>query len=299
MKKIKLLVFLAFLGVNWSRAQTDSLPSLDNFLQKNAPATQASPEGIHYFLSKKGTGPAPSKGDFVLLNYRGMLLDSTVFDQSEEGNPLVFQVGNHEVIKGLDHGVQLLQKGTTATLFLPPALGYQQYGAQDVPPNAALIYEVELLDVMNFEQYDQYMRDLEERERKAYELERVQQFQQDLKDIETYASAHGLIVRRTNSGLSYTVTKQGKGPMAKPGDKIAVAYEGFLKDDTIFDRSEKFEFTLGAATVIEGWEEGMKFFNPGSEGWLLVPSKLAYGAIPIGKVPANSVLIFKIKMLKK
>lgn len=299
MKKIQLLAYLVFIGVNWSLAQTGELSSLEDFLQKNKLATQASAEGLHYLLSKKGTGPAPAKGDYALVSYRAMLLDSTVFDEYGATNPLVFQVGNREVIKGLDHGVQLLKKGSTATFFVPPSLGYQQYGVQgSVPANAALIYEVNLLDVMNFDQYDRYMRELEERERKAYEQGRIQQFQQDLKDIEAYASAHNLLVKRTNSGLSYTISKQGKGTPPKPGDQVKVAYEGFLLDDTAFDKSEKFEFTLGAAKVIEGWEEGLKFFTPGSEGWLLVPSKLAYGPIPVGKVPANSVLIFKIKMLK-
>lgn len=299
MKKIQLLVFLVFLGVNWSLAQTGELPSLEDFLQKNNLPTQISPEGIHYLMTRKGNGPTPIKGNYVLLSYRAMLLDSTVFDQTETDNPLVFQIGNHEVIKGLDHGVQLLNKGSTATLFVPPTLGYQQYGVQgSVPPNAGLIYEVELLDVMNFDQYDQYMRELEDRERLAYEQHRIAQFQKDMQSIETYASAHNLIVRRTNSGLSYGVTKQGKGAAPKPGDQVKVAYQGFLLDDTAFDQSEKFEFTLGAAKVIEGWEEGLRFFVPGSEGWLLVPSKLAYGPLPVGKIPANSVLIFKIKMLK-
>jgi FKBP-type peptidyl-prolyl cis-trans isomerase len=248
---------------------------------------------------KKGAGPSPADGNYVLLRYRGMLLDSTVFDQSEEGNPLVFQVGNREVIKGLDRGVKLLKKGGAATLFVPASLGYQQYGVQgSVPPDAPLVYEVELLDVMDFEQYDSYMRELEERERKAYEQQRVEQFQKDLKTIETYISEKGLIARRTNSGLSYAITKQGKGAAPKPGATVRVAYEGFLVDGTVFDQSEQFEFKLGAAQVIEGWEEGLQFFSPGAEGWLLVPSKLAYGPIPVGKVPSNSVLIFKIKMLK-
>ncbi len=299
MKKIQLLVFLVFLGVNWSLAQTGELPSLEDFLQKNQLATQASPEGLHYLISKKGSGNPPAKGDYALVKYRAMLLDSTVFDQSEAGDPLVFQVGNHEVIKGLDQGVQLLKKGSVATLFVPSKLGYQQYGVQgSVPADAALIYEVELLDVMNFEQYDQYMRDLEERERLDYEANRKLQFQQDLKAIEEYAQANGLVVRRTNSGLSYGITKTGKGTPPKPGAKVKIAYEGYLLDGTEIDKSDKFEFTLGTATVIEGWEEGLQFFAPGSEGWLLVPSKLAYGPIPVGKVPANSVLIFKVKMLK-
>ncbi len=298
MKKPQLLALLLLLGASLLFAQSDSPLSLKDYLQKSNLATQSTPDGIHYLLSKKGNGKAPVTGEYVLLQYRAMLLDSTVFDQSEEGNPLVFQVGNHEVIKGLDLGVQLLKKGGSATLYLPPSLGYQQYGAQGVPPDAALIYEVELLDVMDFDQYDRYMRALEERERAEYEQGRVEQFQKDLKAIEAYAAAHGLIVRRTNSGLSYAITKQGKGAAPRPGASLKVAYEGFLLDDTVFDQSENYAFTLGAAKVIQGWEEGLQFFSPGSEGWLLVPSKLAYGPIPVGKVPANSALVFKVKMLK-
>lgn len=298
MKKIQLLAFLVFLGVNWVLAQTGELPSLEDFLQKNKITTQSSPEGLHYAIAKNGAGKIPAPGDYALIKYRAMLLDSTVFDQSPEGDPLVFQVGNHEVIKGLDHGVQLLKKGSVATFFMPPSLGYQQYGEGAVPPNAALRYEVELLDVMNFDQYDQYMRDLDKREQAAYEAHRKAQFEHDLKAIEEFAQAKGLILRRTNSGLSYGLTKTGKGTPPKPGAAVKVAYEGYLLDGTVFDQSERFEFTLGAAKVIEGWEEGLQYFPPGSEGWLLVPSKLAYGPVSVGKVPPNSVLVFKIKMLK-
>lgn len=293
------LIAVALLLAATLAAQPNEQPNLYEYLQSRKISTQATPEGLHYMVSKNGSGKVPVKGDYVLLNYRGTLLDSTVFDQSEPSNPFVFQVGNHEVIKGLDLGVQLLKKGSIATLFVPSALGYQQYGVQGaVPPGAALIYEVELLDVMNFDQYDRYMRELEARERSAYDQQRKEQFQKDLKIIEEFATRKGLIVRRTNSGLSYCISTPGKGIAPKPGSLVKVAYEGMLADGTLFDQSARFEFTLGAAKVIEGWEEGLQQFSPGSEGWLLVPSKLGYGPIPVGKIPANSVLIFKIKMLK-
>lgn len=298
MKKIQLLAWLVFVGINRALAQTGGLPSLEDFLQKNQLATQVSPEGLHYSIAKNGSGKMPAKGDYALVKYRAMLLDSSVFDQTPEGDPLVFQVGNHEVIKGLDHGIQLLKKGSVATFFMPPSLGYQQYGEGAVPPNAALLFEVELLDVMNFDQYDQYMRDLDKREQAAYEAHRKAQFEHDLKAIEEFAQAKGLILRRTNTGLSYGLTKTGKGTPPKPGTKVKVAYVGSLLDGTVFDQSDSFEFTLGAAKVIEGWEEGLQYFSPGAEGWLLVPSKMAYGPVTVGKVPPNSVLVFKIKMLK-
>jgi FKBP-type peptidyl-prolyl cis-trans isomerase len=73
-----------------------------------------------------------------------------------------------------------------------------------------------------------------------------------------------LKVKRTDSGLSYVVTKKGKGNLAQPGNTVKVHFEGFLTDGTKFyssiDRNEPFEFTLGSGKVIAGWEEGILFF---------------------------------------
>ena len=78
-----------------------------------------------------------------------------------------------------------------------------------------------------------------------------------------------------------------------------------LLDGTIFDSTEgksPFEFTLGLGKTIPGWEEGLPFFKQGSQGYLLIPSQLAYGPRPIIEedinIPGNSVLIFKIKVVE-
>ena len=96
-------------------------------------------------------------------------------------------------------------------------------------------------------------------------------------------------------------------PTALPrGSSFEVKYKGQLTDGTVFDdsfgkRAEPFKFVLGKGKAIEGWEEGLKNFKKGSEGWLLIPSSLAYGprSIREGKIniPANSVLVFKIKVV--
>ncbi len=282
-------------------AQAAAQPvSLENFLLENNLKTKSTPDGLHYLTRSPGAGVSSKDGDYVLIRYKAMLLDSTVFDESEPGNPFVFQVGNREVIKGLDHGVQLMKMGEKTTFFIPPSLGYQQYGVEgSVPPNSPLLYEVELLDVMDFDQYDRYMRELEEQERVEFEHRKKAQFNTDIRLIEEYAAANQLRTKRTPSGLSYVITKPGKGTPAKKGNRLKINYEGYFLDGNLFEASEKpYEFTLGAARVIEGWEEGLQFFNKGSEGWLLVPSKLAYGPVPVGKIPANSVVIFKIKVLE-
>lgn len=287
----------------WAAAAVASAQSgnpIENYLLQHNIQTKTTPEGLHYFSRYPGTGSLPKDGDYVLLEYQAMLLDSTVFDASEPGNPFLFQVGNREVIKGLDLGVKTMKKGGNSLLFIPSSLGYKQYGIEgSVPPDSPLMYEVKLLDIMNFEQYDGYMRRLEEREKAAFERQKREQVEKDLELIESYAAARQLPVKRTESGLSYAVTKPGKGPLAKKGNHLKISYEGYFLNGDLFEASEKpFEFVLGGASVIQGWEEGFQFFNQGSEGWLLIPSRLAYGPVAVGKIPANSVLAFKVKVLE-
>ncbi len=287
-------------------AENDSLPSLETFLSKLNAVPQTADEGLRYLIHSTGKGASPKQGEYVLLRFTAMLTDSTVFDRSEEAEPFIFQVGNREVVKGLDKAVQLMKKGGKATFFIPPSLGYKEFGVgKTVPPNAALIYDLELTDVMDAQRYDAYMRDFEERQRLAYELQEREQSQKDVALIEEYAASHQLKIRRTASGLGYALTKPGKGAAAKPGNRLRVQYEGTLTDGTPIEKTPKtkpYEFTLGSGRVLDGWEEGLQFFNKGSEGWLLVPSKLAYGRLAIDEastfVPANSVLVFKIKVLE-
>ena len=174
-----------------------------------------------------------------------------------------------------------------------------------IPPNADLIIEVELEKTLNQQEYNAYMAALEKKEQATYQAKIKKQFTEDRRSIQEYSLTHKLRTKRTKSGLSYTITKQGKGQLAAAGDEVEVQYEGFLLDGSPFDKTkdqDTFTFTLGKGKVIDGWEEGLQFFKEGSEGWLLIPSKLAYGPRSIYErgvsVPANSVLVFKIKLLK-
>ncbi len=275
-------------------------PSLEGFLQKRQIPTQSTPEGLHYIVEQQGSGAFAAEGDYVLIRYKGSLPEGAAFDSSEQEEPFIFKIGNREVVKGLDLGIRLLKKGGKAILYLPASLGYQQFGVEgSVPPNSPLIYEVELLDIMDFDHYDHYMRAQEERAKLRFEQRKKEQFRNDMLTIETYAAQRQLKTRRTASGLSYVVSKVGKGPVAKSGNHLKISYKSYLPDGTLIEESvQPFEFVLGTASVIQGLEEGLQFFNKGSEGWLLIPSGLAYGSMRIKNIPANSVLIFEIKVLE-
>jgi FKBP-type peptidyl-prolyl cis-trans isomerase FkpA len=96
-----------------------------------------------------GDGAAASAGQQVKVHYTGWLTDGTKFDSSKDRNdPFVFPLGAGRVIKGWDEGVQGMKIGGKRKLTIPPALGYGARGAGGViPPNATLVFEVELLGV--------------------------------------------------------------------------------------------------------------------------------------------------------
>lgn len=105
------------------------------------------PSGLYYKITKTTDGKAPVAGNEVAVHYAGKLIDGTEFDNSfKRGEPITFPVGMGRVIKGWDEGIMLLKEGETATLLIPPALGYGERGAGGViPANAWLVFDVELV----------------------------------------------------------------------------------------------------------------------------------------------------------
>ena len=105
--------------------------------------------GMKYEIIKEGTGPSPKKGDSVTVHYTGWLEDGTKFDSSVDRKlPFTFKLGVGQVIQGWDDGVATMRVGGKTKFFIPPELGYGSRGAGGViPPNAALIFEVELLSI--------------------------------------------------------------------------------------------------------------------------------------------------------
>ncbi|WP_163516618.1 peptidylprolyl isomerase [Gelidibacter japonicus] len=118
-------------------------------LDKLAAGFEQTNSGLRYKIINKGNGKAAKKGKMVSVHYKGQLADGTVFDSSYKRNqPLDFQVGVGQVISGWDEGICLLQVGDKARLVIPSDLGYGAQGAGGViPPNAILVFDVELMDV--------------------------------------------------------------------------------------------------------------------------------------------------------
>lgn len=118
-------------------------------LEKIAAGFDKTKSGLRYKILQKGKGDKAQKGNTVSVHYEGSLNGGRVFDSSYKRNvPIDFQLGAGQVIPGWDEGISLLQVGDKARFIIPSDLGYGEAGAGGViPPNATLIFDVELMDV--------------------------------------------------------------------------------------------------------------------------------------------------------
>ena len=142
---IPLVFILAVAAMTPGQAETDnSKPTKVN----GKPTTTAS--GLEYWDIKAGTGDTAVAGKQVRVHYTGWLTDGKKFDSSvDRGQPFAFPLGAGRVIKGWDEGVAGMKVGGKRQLRIPPELGYGPRGGGGglIPPNATLIFDVELLDV--------------------------------------------------------------------------------------------------------------------------------------------------------
>lgn len=140
--------FRTFEGSREKRLAEESAAA-DAELDKIATGFNKTDSGLRYQIIQEGQGAKAEKGKTVSVHYKGQLADGTVFDSSYKRNqPIDFPLGMGQVIQGWDEGIQLLKVGDKARFVIPSNLGYGSQGAGGViPPNAALIFDVELMDV--------------------------------------------------------------------------------------------------------------------------------------------------------
>ena len=130
---------------------TLTLGSLTAFAADPSPAPSAgaseekatvTKSGLRYIDKKVGTGPLPTNGQTVSITYL-----ITVNDKRIESSNMEFTLGKDQALKGLEEGVSTMRAGGQRTLFVPPELGYGSVAVKNVPPNALMVIDVELLEI--------------------------------------------------------------------------------------------------------------------------------------------------------
>ena len=231
--------------------------------------------GLQIITLSEGDGPKPEEGEVVLVHYTGYLEDGTQFDSSlDRGQPFGFAVGQGRVIPGWDEGISQLNVGTRARLIIPPELGYGSAGAGGViPPDATLIFDVELLEVT------------------AGAPEAPREVAEE--DYEV-----------TESGVRYYDFSVGEGAEPQSGQPIVVHYTGWLEDGTKFDssldRAQPLVFLYDAGQVIPGWDAGLSGMKVGGERQIVIPPDQAYGEEGAGNgvIPPDATLIFEVELVE-
>lgn len=140
--------FRTFEGARAER-EAEELRKQKELLDSVAAGYDETPSGLRYKILQEGDGKKATRGAMVSVHYKGQLLDGTVFDSSyKRKQPIDFAIGVGQVIPGWDEGIQLLKVGDKARLVIPSHLAYGERGAGGViPPNATLIFDVELMNV--------------------------------------------------------------------------------------------------------------------------------------------------------
>lgn len=227
--------------------------------------------GLEYTITEKGNGKKAMLGDKVKVHYTGKLTNDTVFDSSlKRGQPFEFKLGAQQVIKGWDEAFQLLQVGDKATLKLPAELAYGANATGRIPANSTLIFDVELLDV----------------------IEGLRPFDVKGKDTVKLPSGVQIIMVKANP----------KGEKAVNNTMAEFHYAGYFRDgktfDNSFDRNQPLNVKMGKKQLMPGWEEGVSQLRAGEKARLIIPSALALGEKgypPL--IPPNTDLVMDIEML--
>ncbi len=138
---------LANFEKNQRAKETAAVEAEQQLIKEQWPTAVTTPSGLKYVVVAEGAGETPKQGSLVTVHYTGKLLNGKKFDSSLDRNqPIDFPVGRGQVINGWDEALLAMKKGEKRVLIIPPQLGYGPSGRGPIPPNATMIFDVELVN---------------------------------------------------------------------------------------------------------------------------------------------------------
>ena len=257
--------------------------------------------GVSLKYFKNGSGDFVENGEIIMFN---------LLYYDNEGNEQFRSQPNEPVLQQKDslwenipflNVISTLKEGDSVffQLSLDQFLGFIPGASYpDSLGSELMSFYAGIEDIMTREEFENYQKEQYEK----MKMNDDQQLSIDLELIDNYLKENNIDATKTSSGLHYVITKMGTGENAASGDNVTLHYTGMLLDgekfDSSLDRNQPFSFQLGQGMVIRGWDEGITYFNKGSEGTLYIPSSLGYGPSGSGGViPPNAILIFEIQVL--
>lgn len=258
------------------------IAEIDAYLDLNEITAIKHASGLRLVIHEMGTGLPALSGSNVKVIFEGYLMHNGVlFDDDEDGivgTPASF-------IDGWEIALTRLPQGTRATLYIPSVWGYGTAGSGPVPPNANLIFDIEIVSV-------------------AYNTQQQNQLNADRVKIMDHLDDHPEIdAVEDASGIWYDVTQEGEGTVPALFSRVKLKVIGKLLDSgTIVISEQIVEPTEFFDSYVADYPNGMKAallqLGAGTKVNLYVPSTLAYGSSGSSLIPPNSNMIFEVEILE-
>ncbi len=252
---------------------------IDNYLSQNGITALKDASGIRVEIIQLGDGSLPPNLDNnITVNYTGKLLSNgSTFDSGTVNGKLT------NYILGWRIGLGLLPEGSVAKLYIPSGYAYGTSGAGSIPPNAVLVFDVELESVTPTQT-------------------QIDKLASDKQAIDAYLADNEIVAIEHESGLRYTLT-EGNGAISPTlYDQVKIVFTGkLLSDGSVFFTQTvqpTDEFSSRVVNFPHGILIGLQLMKEGDKMTIYTPSTLAYGTRSISGVPSNSNVIFEIELLE-
>jgi len=244
--------------------------------------------GLYFIQVTDTTGATPTIDDVVEFEYTGKLVDGQIFGTTDSVLAKEKKIFYEDLvygpvrlimaysIAGLKEGFQLMQEGEKVTMILPSDIGYGGNSIGIIEPYNTLIFDIHLKHVIT--------------DPAGYEQTLILNFL-DSNDYD---------VQPTESGLYYIEEVAGDSVLIQYGDMVDLYYRGYFLDgrefDSNLDDSSPVRVSVPTDYLIEGWNEGLQLMSNNSEGLLIIPYDLAYGATGTQIIGPYMTLVFDIKI---
>lgn len=236
--------------------------SPEEYITQNNLDAQLIGEDLYIVIHEQGSEEKPTLEDVIEFDFIARLANTGEVFSDQDG--FTDQVKNQ--IPGLRIGLQELGVGGEATIIIPPSLGFGPENFGNIPGKSVVVYDV-----------------------------KINKVNKSVATIDEYIDRNNLVTTELDEGVHIIYREEGDATRANIDDIVRISYEGRLTNELVFDQSDDASFQL--STLINGWIIGLQEIGIGGDATLLIPAEQAFGDQDNGPIPANSPVIFDIKII--